>query len=139
MITLQSRLAPNHSSAASSRASHPDSPERAASNDLRLVRRAQSGDSGAFDQLAIKYRPRIFNLAMRYTRNSADAEDIAQEVLIKVSRGLRHFRGESAFFTWVYRITINSAMNGLRARADDPVGTIANVADDRGEVDCRTR
>jgi RNA polymerase sigma-70 factor (ECF subfamily) len=139
VTTLQSGLAPNHPSAVSSSTSQPDSPQRADGSDLRLVQRAQSGESRAFDQLALKYRPRVVNLAMRYTRNGADAEDIAQEVLIKAYRGLRHFRGECAFYTWVYRITINSAKNALRARADDPVGRIVDSIDDRGEVDYETR
>ena len=85
-------------------------------SDLKLVRSAQSGQSRAFDQLVLKYRPTVVQLAMRYTRNSADAEDTAQEVFIKAYRALRHFRCDSAFYTWLYRIAINTARNVLKVR-----------------------
>ena len=88
-------------------------------NDLSLVRCAQSGEAWAFDRLVLKYRPRIVELAMRYTRNPADAEDATQESFIKAYRGLRHFRGDSAFYTWLYRIASNCARNVLKARRRD--------------------
>jgi RNA polymerase sigma-70 factor (ECF subfamily) len=88
-------------------------------NDLGLVQRAQSGEGWAFDRLVLKYRPRIVELAMRYTHNPADAEDAAQEAFIKAYRGLRHFRGDSAFYTWLYRIASNCARNVLKARRRD--------------------
>jgi RNA polymerase sigma-70 factor (ECF subfamily) len=90
-----------------------------AANDPSLVRRAQSGDPSAFDRLVLKYRPRIVELAMRYTRNPADAEDAAQETFIKAYRGLRHFRGDCAFYTWLYRIASNCARNVLKERRRD--------------------
>lgn len=85
-------------------------------SDLKLVRSAQSGQRRAFDQLVLKYRPTVVQLAMRYTRNSADAEDTAQEVFIKAYSALRHFRCDSAFYTWIYSIAINTARNFLKAR-----------------------
>jgi RNA polymerase sigma factor RpoE len=88
-------------------------------SDLNLVRCAQSGEAWAFDQLVLKYRPRIVELVMRYTRNSADAEDATQEAFIKAYRALRYFRGDSAFYTWLYRIASNCARNILKARRRD--------------------
>jgi RNA polymerase sigma-70 factor (ECF subfamily) len=92
-------------------------------DDLSLVRRAQSGDHAAFGILVIRYRRRILELTMRYVRNPCDAEDAAQETFIKVYRGLRQFRGDSAFYTWLHRIAINSAKNVLLARRRDPLLT----------------
>jgi RNA polymerase sigma-70 factor, ECF subfamily len=88
-------------------------------SDQSLVRRAQSGERGAFDRLVLKYRSRIVELAMRYTRNRADAEDATQEAFIKAYRGLRHFRCDSAFYTWLYRIASNCASHLLKARRRD--------------------
>jgi RNA polymerase sigma-70 factor, ECF subfamily len=85
-------------------------------SDRSLVRCAQSGDAQAFDRLVLKYRSRIVELAMRYTRNRADAEDATQETFIKAYRGLRRFRYDSAFYTWLYRIASNCARNLLEAR-----------------------
>jgi RNA polymerase sigma-70 factor (ECF subfamily) len=95
-------------------------------SDLSLVRCAQSGQSRAFERLVLKYRPRIVELAMRYTRNLADAEDAAQETFIKAHRGLQHFRCDSAFYTWLYSIASNCARNLLKARRRD----LLNNADD---------
>jgi RNA polymerase sigma-70 factor (ECF subfamily) len=98
--------------------------------DLRLVRRAQCGESGAFDQLVLKYRARIVKLSMRYTHNLEDAEDSTQETFIKAFRGLRQFRCECAFYTWLYRIAINSAKNVRGARARDPVCATIDLQED---------
>src|SRR3984957_12267421 len=92
---------------------------RADLSDLSLVRCAQSGEPRAFDRLVLKYRSRIVDLAMPYTRNRPDAEDAAQETFIKAYRGLRHFRHHSAFYTWLYRIASNCASNLLKARRHD--------------------
>src|ERR1700693_77266 len=88
-------------------------------SDLSLVRWAQAGESRAFDRLVLKYRPRVVELAMRYTRNAEDAEDATQETFIRAYGGLRHFRCESAFYTWLYRIASNCARNLLKARGRD--------------------
>jgi RNA polymerase sigma-70 factor (ECF subfamily) len=86
-------------------------------SELEIVRRAQSGERRAFDLLVIKYQSRILNFLTRYTRNSADAEDASQETFLKAYRGLKQFRCESAFYTWLCRIAINSANSLLNARA----------------------
>ena len=84
-------------------------------SDLSLVRRVQRGDKGAFDALVLKYQHKLVKLVMRYVRNPAEAEDIAQEAFIKAYRALPQFRGDSAFYTWLYRIGINTAKNYLMA------------------------
>ena len=90
-------------------------------SDLSLVRRVQRGDKGAFDALVLKYQHKIVKLVMRYVRDVADAQDVAQEVFIKAYRALPQFRGDSAFYTWLYRIAINTAKNALAARDRSPV------------------
>jgi len=81
--------------------------------DLELVRRVQKGDRAAFDLLVQKYQHRIAHLVGRYIRDPSEVEDVAQEAFIKAYRGLANFRGESAFYTWLYRIAINTAKNYL--------------------------
>ena len=75
--------------------------------DRELVDRAREGSQEAFADLVRRYQARIFNLARVSTRNDADAEDVAQEIFVRVYRGLRTFRGDSAFRTWLYRIAVN--------------------------------
>src|SRR6202048_2559687 len=82
-------------------------------SDLSLVRRVQRGDKGAFDALVLKYQHNLVKLVIRYVRNPAEAEDIAQEAFIKAYRALPQFRGDSAFYTWLYRIAVNTAKNYL--------------------------
>jgi RNA polymerase sigma-70 factor (ECF subfamily) len=108
-------------------------------NDLSLVRCAQSGEAWAFDRLVLKYRPRIVELTMRYTRNPADAEDATQESFIKAYRGLRHFRGDCAFYTWLYRIASNCARNVLKARRRDFLRNTIDFADFRDATRHPTR
>lgn len=91
------------------------------SGDQLLVERAQQGDRRAFDLLVLKYQQRIVKLVMRYVRDPADAMDVAQEAFIKAYRALPNFRGESAFYTWLYRIAINTAKNYLVAAQRRPV------------------
>ena len=81
--------------------------------DRLLVERAQGGDRRAFDLLVLKYQARLVNLIGRYVRDHADVMDIAQEAFIKAYRALPGFRGDSAFYTWLYRIAINTAKNHL--------------------------
>ncbi len=90
-------------------------------SDLSLVRRVQRGDKGAFDALVLKYQHKLVKLVMRYVRNPAEAEDIAQEAFIKAYRALPQFRGESAFYTWLYRIAINTAKNAVVSRDRSPI------------------
>jgi RNA polymerase sigma-70 factor, ECF subfamily len=89
--------------------------------DLSLVRRVQRGDKGAFDALVLKYQHKVVKLVMRYVRNPAEAEDVAQEAFIKAYRALPQFRGDSAFYTWLYRIAINTAKNAVVSRDRSPV------------------
>jgi RNA polymerase sigma-70 factor (ECF subfamily) len=90
-------------------------------SDLALVRRVQRGDKGAFDALVLKYQHKLVKLVMRYVRNPAEAEDIAQEAFIKAYRALPQFRGDSAFYTWLYRIAINTAKNAVVSRDRSPI------------------
>lgn len=83
--------------------------------DQQLVERAQKGDKHAFELLVIKYQRRLGRLISRFVRDSAEAEDVTQEAFIKAYRALPAFRGDSAFYTWLYRIGINTAKNYLVA------------------------
>jgi len=83
--------------------------------DQQLVERAQRGDKHAFELLVVKYQRRLGRLISRFVRDSAEAEDVTQEAFIKAYRALPAFRGDSAFYTWLYRIGINTAKNYLVA------------------------
>src|SRR4051794_23489680 len=98
-------------------------------SDLSLVRRVQRGDKGAFDALVLKYQHKLVKLVMRYVRNPAEAEDIAQEAFIKAYRALPQFRGDSAFYTWMYRIAINTAKNSLASRDRSPIAYDLDLTD----------
>jgi RNA polymerase sigma-70 factor (ECF subfamily) len=82
-------------------------------NDQALVERVKQGDKRAFDLLVLKYQHKIVNLVMRYVRDPSEALDVTQEAFIKAYRALPRFRGDSAFYTWLYRIAINTAKNYL--------------------------
>jgi RNA polymerase sigma-70 factor, ECF subfamily len=90
-------------------------------SDLVLVKRVQRGDKTSFDLLVRKYQHKVVKLVLRYVRNPAEAEDIAQEAFIKAYRALPQFRGDSAFYTWMYRIAINTAKNSLASRDRSPI------------------
>ncbi len=93
--------------------------------DQALVARVQQGDKRAFDLLVLKYQTRIAKLIARFVRNSADVQDVAQETFIKAYRALGSFRGDSAFYTWIYRIAINTAKNHLVATGrKSPAGNL---------------
>ncbi|AKJ68941.1 MULTISPECIES: RNA polymerase sigma factor RpoE [Pandoraea] len=81
--------------------------------DQALVERVQKGDKSAFELLVVKYHRKIIRLVSRLVRDSAEVEDVAQEAFIKAYRALPQFRGDSAFYTWLYRIAINTAKNHL--------------------------
>ncbi|MCB1757382.1 MAG: RNA polymerase sigma factor RpoE, partial [Gammaproteobacteria bacterium] len=81
--------------------------------DLDLVRRVQQGDKAAYDVLVRKYQHRIASLISRYVKDPVEVLDVSQEAFIKAYRGLGNFRGDSAFYTWLYRIAINTAKNYL--------------------------
>ena len=88
--------------------------------DRVLVERAKRGDKAAFDMLVLKYQHKLAKLISRYVREPADVLDVAQESFIKAYRALPRFRGESAFYTWIYRIAINTAKNHLVSLARRP-------------------
>jgi len=85
--------------------------------DKDLVKRVQQGDKSAYDLLVIKYQHRIIQLVNRYIKDPSEAQDVAQEAFIKAYRALPNFRGDSAFYTWLYRIAINTAKNYLLSRS----------------------
>lgn len=85
--------------------------------DEDLVLRVQRGDKSAFDLLVIKYQHKIVQLVNRYIKDPSEAQDVAQEAFIKAYRALGNFRGDSAFYTWLYRIAINTAKNYLVSRS----------------------
>ncbi|MEL7310640.1 MAG: RNA polymerase sigma factor RpoE [Pseudomonadota bacterium] len=91
------------------------------SNDGLLVKRVQQGDNGAFDVLVLKYQHKIVNLVSRYIRDPDEALDVAQDAFIKAYRALPRFRGDSAFYTWLYRIAVNTAKNYLVAAKRRPM------------------
>jgi RNA polymerase sigma-70 factor (ECF subfamily) len=98
-------------------------------SDLVLVKRVQRGDKTAFDLLVRKYQHKVVKLVLRYVRNPAEAEDIAQEAFIKAYRALPQFRGDSAFYTWMYRIAINTAKNSLASRDRSPIAYTLDLSD----------
>jgi RNA polymerase sigma-70 factor (ECF subfamily) len=99
-------------------------------SDLSLVQLAQRGDAGAFDALVRRYQHKVVKLVLRYVRDPAEAEDIAQEAFIKAYRALPRFRGDSAFYTWLYRIAINTAKNVLASRGRSPIQYEVDRSDD---------
>lgn len=91
-------------------------------SDQRLVERVQRGDKKAFDLLVLKYQNKVANLISRYIRDHAEVLDVTQEAFIKAYRALPKFRGDSAFYTWLYRVAINTAKNHLAAQSRRPPG-----------------
>jgi RNA polymerase sigma-70 factor (ECF subfamily) len=90
-------------------------------SDAKLVELVQRGDTSAFDLLVRKYQHKVLKLVSRFVSDQAEAEDVAQEAFIKAYRALPSFRGESAFYTWLYRIAINTAKNALVSNRRRPV------------------
>ena len=100
----------------------------ASDTDQQLVQRAQRGDLRAFDLLVLKYQGRIAALVSRYIADAGEVEDVTQEAFIKAYRALSKFRGDSAFYTWLYRIAANAAKNHLVAKGRRP-GADATIED----------
>ena len=100
----------------------------ASDTDQQLVQRAQRGDLRAFDLLVLKYQGRIGALVSRYIADAGEVEDVTQEAFIKAYRALSKFRGDSAFYTWLYRIAANAAKNHLVAKGRRP-GADATIED----------
>lgn len=97
--------------------------------DQQLVERVQKGDKRAFDLLVLKYQHKIAGLVSRYVHDSHEVLDVAQEAFIKAYRAIGRFRGESAFYTWLYRIAINTAKNHLVSKSRRPPDTDVEVGD----------
>jgi len=106
--------------------------------DQKLVERVQRGDKSAFNLLVTKYQHKVANLVSRYVKNHSDVPDIVQEAFIKAYRALPNFRGDSAFYTWLYRIAVNCAKNHMVASNRKPPGSDIEVEDaeiyDSGEA-----
>lgn len=108
--------------------------------DQLLVERVQKGDNHAFDMLINKYQHRIVSLVSRYVSDHADALDVSQEAFIKAYRAIGNFRGESAFYTWLYRIAINTAKNWLVAQKRRPPAADIDAADaEQYDMDSRLK
>ena len=101
--------------------------------DQVLVERAQKGDSRAFELLVSKYQRRLTRLLFRFVKDEHEVNDVAQEAFIKAYRALPNFRGDSAFYTWLYRIAINTAKNFLVVNGRQPV-IQGGLANDEGEL-----
>jgi RNA polymerase sigma-70 factor (ECF subfamily) len=91
--------------------------------DLQLVRKVRNGDRAAFDLLVIKYQSRVAAIISRYVYDSQEVMDLTQETFVKAYRAIDRFRGDSAFYTWLYRIAVNTAKNFLEARGRRPQGS----------------
>lgn len=102
--------------------------------DLQWVTRAQQGDVKAFEALVLKYRRRVERLIARMVRDTDLVEDIAQEAFLKAYRALPQFRGDSAFYTWLYRIAVNTAKKTLLSLGRDPLVYEASRPDDDEET-----
>ena len=98
-------------------------------SDLELVRRAQRNERGAFDLLVLKYQHKVIKLVARLLRDPAEAEDVAQEAFVKAYRALGSFRGDSAFYTWLYRIAVNTARNAIASRQRRPLEYEADLSE----------
>ena len=101
--------------------------------DQQLVERAQKGDKRAFELLVIKYERKLGRLLSRMVRDAAEIDDITQEAFIKAYRALPQFRGESAFYTWLYRIAVNTAKNYLMAKGKREIAK-SDFVDEDGEA-----
>ncbi len=97
--------------------------------DLELVRRVQAGDKKAFDVLIMKYQQRIVHVITGFVHDPVEALDVAQEAFIKAYRAIPNFRGDSAFYTWLYRIAINTAKNYLTAQKRRPPASDVDAMD----------
>lgn len=97
--------------------------------DQQLVARVQKGDKKAFDLLVLKYQHKIAGLVSRFISDADEVQDVTQEAFIKAYRALGNFRGDSQFYTWLYRIAINTAKNYLVARSRRPPGVDVDVED----------
>ena len=97
--------------------------------DKEIIERVKDGEKEAYDLLVLKYQQRVINLISRFVKNHSDALDVSQETFIKAYRALPNFRGESAFYTWLYRIAVNTAKNHLTVQSRKITKSDYDVAD----------
>mgnify|MGYP002761014009 FL=1 len=111
-----------------------------ANADKELVERVQAGDKKAFDMLVLKYQHKLIKLVSRYVHDQAEAMDVAQEAFIKAYRALPRFRGDSSFYTWLYRIGINTAKNHLVSQGRRPPDNDIDAQDaERYDIESRLK
>lgn len=103
--------------------------EKTPATDNQLVARVQKGDKRAFDLLVLKYQYKVHAIVARFIRDSEEVHDVVQEAFIKAYRALPNFRGDSQFYTWLYRIAVNTAKNYLVARSRRPPSEDVDLAD----------
>ncbi|WP_193164599.1 RNA polymerase sigma factor RpoE [Microbulbifer hainanensis] len=103
--------------------------QQASPSDRQLVERVQKGDKRAFDLLVLKYQHKILAVVSRFIKDHSEVQDVTQEAFIKAYRALANFRGESAFYTWMYRIAINTAKNHLVSRSRRPPSSDVDLED----------
>jgi RNA polymerase sigma-70 factor (ECF subfamily) len=109
-------------------------PEAGTVDETQLVKRAQEGDLAAYDQLVRRYQERLYATLYHMTSNHEDANDLAQETFIKAFRALKSFKGDSSFFTWIYRIGVNKTLNFLTQRNKKSMMSLIDLEID-GEQD----
>ena len=97
--------------------------------DKEIIERVKGGEKEAYDLLVLKYQQRVINLISRFVKNHSDALDVSQETFIKAYRALPNFRGDSAFYTWLYRIAVNTAKNHLTVQSRKITKSDYDVAD----------
>jgi RNA polymerase sigma-70 factor (ECF subfamily) len=108
--------------------------------DLELVRRVQRGERAAFDLLVLRYQHKVVKLVARLLRDPAEAEDVAQEAFVKAYRAIGSFRGDSAFYTWLYRIAVNTARNAMASRQRRPLDYESDLSEsEQSTVESRMR
>ena len=103
--------------------------KKAEATDYELVVRVQKGDKRAFDLLVLKYQYKVHSIIARFIRDSDEVKDVVQEAFIKAYRALPNFRGDSQFYTWLYRIAVNTAKNYLVARSRRPPSSDVDLDD----------
>ena len=103
--------------------------QSAQDTDQKLVARVQQGDKKAFDLLVLKYQHKVAAIISRFVKDHDEVNDVAQETFIKAYRALANFRGDSAFYTWIYRIAVNTAKNYLVSKGRRPPGSDIDVDD----------
>ena len=114
-------------------------PAQADVSELDLVKQCQTGDTQAFDQLVSRYRSRVFGMIYNMVRNEQDAWDLAQDSFVKAWKSIGRFRGQSSFYTWIYRIVMNVTIDWLRKKQVKGTGTEFDDSVQLKEIDPASR